>query len=493
VNPPSRPARARVRTAHGRRPAPAVPRPERVYVNRNLRFSSISAIGFDLDHTLAHYDPLPVERLAFEATVDKLVRARGYPAEIRQYRYDPAYVIRGLVVDRDRGNVLKMDYFNFVTRGFHGRQRLSTQARRETYRAQRFILSHETHVSVDTLFHLPEVYLFMCLVELLEQQAGRRELEYSKVYGDVRAMIDEAHRDGSIKQPIMSSPEKFLRRDSQLAPTLEDFRRSGKKLFLLTNSELYYTDALMSYLLPPSETGRRDWREFFDLIMVSSGKPGFFLTAGNGSAPAELVDQQYGVPAYSGGDAAFLQKSLEAAGDRILYFGDHTYGDILRSKRSLGWRTAMIVPEVAAEVAVTESIAEDLKQLAGLTDARDRIELKRAATEREFRALALTDPGPAPAAAARRRARLEALRRGMGGLREELARYTSDIDVLGRKCSNAYNRHWGSLFREDNEITRFGHQLKDFACLYTSRVSNFLHYPSNFYFRSPVGLMPHEM
>jgi hypothetical protein len=49
------------------------------------------------------------------------------------------------------------------------------------------------------------------------------------------------------------------------------------------------------------------------------------------------------------------------------------------------------------------------------------------------------------------------------------------------------------VFREDNEISRFGHQLKDFACLYTSRVSNFLHYPSNFYFRSPVGLMPHEM
>src|SRR5438128_12657955 len=104
---------------------PTVPRTERVFVNRNLRYSILSAIGFDLDHTLAHYDPLPVEKLAFDTTKEKLVTGRGYPEAIRNLRYDPSYVIRGLVVDRDRGNVLKMDYFNFVTRAFHGRQRLS--------------------------------------------------------------------------------------------------------------------------------------------------------------------------------------------------------------------------------------------------------------------------------------------------------------------------------------------------------------------------------
>ena len=68
------------------------------------------------------------------------------------------------------------------------------------------------------------------------------------------------------------------------------------------------------------------------------------------------------VGAVLAGAVAFSAPSqaIGASGDRVLYFGDHTYGDILRSKRSVGWRTAMIVPEVAAEAAVTTTILEDL-------------------------------------------------------------------------------------------------------------------------------------
>jgi len=34
----------------------------------------------------------------------------------------------------------------------------------------------------------------------------------------------------------------------------------------------------------------------------------------------------------------------------VLYVGDHIFADILRSKRSLGWRTCLIVPELSAEL-----------------------------------------------------------------------------------------------------------------------------------------------
>ena len=85
-----------------------IPRASRIFVNRNLRLESIAAVGFDLDHTLAHYDPHPVERLAFEATVRKLVEAGHFPRRIRSLRYRPGAMIRGLVVDRRRGNILKV-------------------------------------------------------------------------------------------------------------------------------------------------------------------------------------------------------------------------------------------------------------------------------------------------------------------------------------------------------------------------------------------------
>jgi hypothetical protein len=305
-------------------------------------------------------------------------------------------------------------------------------------------------------------------------------------------MIDEAHRDGSLKKEILAAPEKYLRRDARLGPTLDEFRRGGKKLFLLTNSELYYTDALMSFLLPSSETGRENWRAFFDLIVCDAGKPEFFLAQNEGKAPA-LLEASPRSPAYSGGDAHFLQDSLKASADRILYFGDHTYGDILRSKRTLGWRTAMIVPELESEVNTTGQLAPDIASLEKLTNERDRVELMRAAAERHFRALALTQPGRSQREAEKRKRELELLRRTMGSLRDELAELTTEVDILSRKCSNAYNRHWGSVFRESNEATRFGHQIKDFACLYTSRVSNFLQYPGNFFFRSPLDPMPHEL
>jgi hypothetical protein len=48
------------------------------------------------------------------------------------------------------------------------------------------------------------------------------------------------------------------------------------------------------------------------------------------------------------------------------------------------------------------------------------------------------------------------------------------------------------LFKEGNENSRFGEQVEQYACIYTSRVSNFLNYSPVQYFRSPRDLMPHE-
>ena len=35
---------------------------------------------------------------------------------------------------------------------------------------------------------------------------------------------------------------------------------------------------------------------------------------------------------------------------QVLYVGDHIYGDILRSKKTLGWRTMLVVPELETEL-----------------------------------------------------------------------------------------------------------------------------------------------
>ena len=37
---------------------------------------------------------------------------------------------------------------------------------------------------------------------------------------------------------------------------------------------------------------------------------------------------------------------------QVLYVGDHIYGDILRSKKTLGWRTMLVVPELETELEI---------------------------------------------------------------------------------------------------------------------------------------------
>jgi HAD superfamily 5'-nucleotidase-like hydrolase len=517
-----------------------IPKPDRVFVNRNLRFSQIAAVGFDLDHTLAHYDALPNEKLAFELTKQKLVEKKGYPAEVLRFRYDPEFVVRGLVVDKDQGNVLKMDYFRYVARAYHGLRRLDSEERNRLYNERPPRYAGDRFASVDTLFHLPEVYLYVLLIDLLEKQG--RPLDHRVLYDDVREMIDEAHRDGTLKNIITRNVGNFVRRDPQLPVLLDEFRRAGKKLFLLTNSEWWYSAALLRHLLE-RRRGDKSWEQYFDLIVVDSRKPAYFVVE-EGPVEPQVLKSETGVPAWSGGNAATLEQALGVGGDQILYFGDHTYGDILRSKKSLGWRTAMIVPEVRREVAVTQEQARHYKTLERLVHQHDQFELEKAALGRDWRRLALsllgedgdtadaaallgayderrgpvgplatpavpagaTGPGAAAAGngSAELPTRLKALLGGMGSGPGEVAQRIADLDhraaslsgriqALRRRVEGAYNPQWGSIFREGNEASRFGHQLKDFACVYTGNVSNFLHYPWNYYFQSPVNVMPHDL
>ncbi len=484
-------------------------RAHRVFTNRNLRLGSIVAIGFDLDHTLAHYDPAAIERLAFDATKQKLVEKRGYPEAVLRLRYNPSFVVRGLVVDKKRGNVLKMDAFKYVRRAFHGRRFLSKEERSRVYRSQVLRLGHPNYVSVDTLFHLPEVYLYAALVDFLEAGRARAEVDYTGVYEDVRSMIDEAHGDGTLKRIITRNPGQFVRRDPRMAEALEEFRRSGKKLFLLTNSEFYYADVLFRHLLE-NKPGARPWETYFDLLIVDSGKPGFFLESNHVQRPARPIVSRCPAPAYSGGDFTLLQEKLGAHGDQILYFGDHTYGDILRSKKNLGWRTAMIVSELEQEVATTERLGREYKRLEKLVQAHDQLELTKAELGRRLRRLKRQLEAAAGSAGKREGTTGEALVNGSPERQRrerQLARYAEEVTALQHQASSAageiralrrkieaeYNPYWGSVFREGNVVSRFGDQVRDFACVYTSRVSNFLGYPENYFFQSPMTWMPHDV
>lgn len=43
---------------------------------------------------------------------------------------------------------------------------------------------------------------------------------------------------------------------------------------------------------------------------------------------------------------------IGAKGKDVLYIGDHIFGDILKSKKIRGWRTFLVIPELAQELYV---------------------------------------------------------------------------------------------------------------------------------------------
>ena len=237
-----------------------IPKSRAVFVNRNLRMRNARLVGFDMDYTLADYEREAFEELAFDITVEKLIAKRGYPESIRSIRYKPGTYIRGLLVDKKRGNLLKVDAFQYVARAYHGRVPLSREERKSAYTSAKMNLSDTNFVSVDTMFSLPEVYLYSELVAFFDRAADPSsralravepgdeippavdtkgfvnadgKVDYAKIFDDLRAMLDEAHADNSLKSVVVQNLPRYIRKDPKLAITLYNFRVNGKRLFLL--------------------------------------------------------------------------------------------------------------------------------------------------------------------------------------------------------------------------------------------------------------------
>jgi 5'-nucleotidase len=464
-----------------------LPPAARIYVNRNLKMAKVRAIGFDLDHTLAFYRSRAIEVLAFEETKKKLIAEHGFPEEILTLRYNPRFVIRGLVVDRRHGNLIKMDGHNYVHRAYHGTHVMPDEERRRTYAHRRLRIAQDAYVAVDTLFHLPEAFLYQCLVDLRDRGVKGIPEDYGEIYLRVRRSIDRAHADGSVKQKVAADPGAYLQVDPNLGPALHRFREAGKRLFLLTNSDLAYTDLVLAYTFGGEAVQFGDWRDAFDVVLVEAGKPRFFLPEVSGTPVERIEVRGSGTRILRGGDASSFERALGHLGDEILYFGDHTFGDILRSKKSQGWRTAMIVPELRRELRVTQKTAPQMNELAELNRRLDYLRVERGRLEKRSRRHREGEDADVPPGENTGPAD-ERLR-----MAQEWADLVRSMEAVGDRCDRAYNPYWGALFREGREVSYFGQQVKEFACIYTARVSNFVHYPADHYFQAPGDLMPHEL
>jgi len=191
-------------------------------------------------------------------------------------------------------------------------------------------------------------------------------------------------------------------------------------------------------------------------------------------------------------------------GDRVLYIGDHIYGDMLRAKKSSVWRTAMILQELESELTAVEANKDKLARVETLERQTVRLDseisyqqmlLKSLQKLSEAGGAQANDPAHEPLAHAGttvEAAKHEAKRR-LDELRAAMKAAADELSTLDKEVDRAFNPFWGAIFREGTENSRFGEQVEDYACVYTGRVSNFLAYSPLRYFRSPRDHMPHEL
>eukprot|EP00897_Mesotaenium_endlicherianum_P009514 jgi/Mesen1/8591/ME000005S08553 len=463
----------------------------RIFCNRSLNMKSIAAVGFDMDYTLAQYKPDAFETMAYKETVKKLVHQLGYPPELLGWEFDWRYM---------------MDRHKYVKVAYHGFREINSEERMATYGNTRARESFDEpdYALIDTLFSLAEAYLFAQLVdykdahpEIFETSTKRKS--YGEVYKDVRAAVDLCHRDGTLKKEVAANPGKYIYKDDQLVDMLRMMRSSGRKIFIVTNSLWDYTHVVMNYLCgkcgTTEGTPRDDkWLELFDVVITGSAKPGFFWEASRTPifevdvATGMLMNTENGSPLVQVGNVRpppqLATHRVGSQGCRVfqvLYVGDHIYGDILRSKKQLGWRTMLVVPELEREIQTLKQTSPLRKEFHKLRQQRDALDdtIQRLEWAIKFDNHTEQEKGN--------------IQREIAALEEQKSAVREAHRRAMRECHQRFHEVWGQLMKTGYQNSRFAHQVERFACLYTSHVGNLCYYSPDKSYRTGEDFVPHEL
>ncbi|GFS05654.1 cytosolic purine 5'-nucleotidase [Elysia marginata] len=349
----------------------------------------------------------------------------------------------------------------------------------------KFVQMDETRFRIfNTLYELPLVYILACLINLFVNSAeyietdtkkgvklGDVTMTYQSIYNDVDTCMDIVHRKGGpLKTETVKDVEKYVVKDERLPTLLTRLHQQGKKVFLATNSDYKYTNKLMTYLFDTeSNSEKREWISFFDFIVVDAKKPLFFS---QGTVLREVNQETGGLhlgtftgkirsgAIYSGGSINVFNELMgTVAADReVLYVGDHIFGDILKSKKVRGWRTFLVVPELAQELSVWTVKSHLFAKLSEFDYQIAEI----------YKHLDSSDTS----------------KPDISNIQKAIRAVTHDMD-------QSYGM-LGSLFRSGSRQTFFASQVMRYADLYANSFMNMIYYPLTYAFRAPPMHMPHE-
>jgi HAD superfamily 5'-nucleotidase-like hydrolase len=454
-----------------------------IFVNRTLNMKQIAAIGFDMDYTLVRYDSEAFEEMTYKEIIKKLVEVKNYPSDILKLKFKFNLAIRGLVIDKPLGNILKLSTYSKVKHAYHGVTEMNFKEQQKTYHGLVIDLNDsERFAIVDTTFSIAYCVLYMQMVDLKDKNPDLNLPDYKGLELDILEALDTSHRDGSLKSQVKKNVKKFIVQDPMIVTSLEKFKKHGKKLWVITNSDFEYSKLLLDYSINPFLKEHKNWSELFALVVTAAQKPRFFTD----KMPLLQIDPKTGLMRnhhgkiedgiYQGGNAQNLQKNAGLSGEQILYLGDHIYGDVLQIKKTCNWRTALVIDELITEIDALENSASISVQINTLMG--EKVSLEQKLDELFDKEI---EKGKKP----------DKLK--IQTHFQKIEKVDKKIGKLIRSHSQFFNPYWGETMRAGVEPSRLAGQIEKYACIYMAKISDFAEYSPRTYYRPRKKMLPHEV
>lgn len=216
--------------------------------------SECDVIGFDLDHTLCRYHLKETSRLIYESFARYLVEHKGYDKDL--LNLTPAtwdFCFKGLVVDLEDGNLVKLAEDGTVLRATHGSNDLSTEEIIKHYGPKRewkhfnslntsFTRSAKYYF-YDNYFDLPGALLCGRVVDMLHKRGNEVNPDFWK---DMVAAIDHNYNTSAFKgwcfcsKPAHFSSFVYLCINNAISPNIP-LKHTDDTLtpFLFSNYKFY--------------------------------------------------------------------------------------------------------------------------------------------------------------------------------------------------------------------------------------------------------------
>ncbi len=367
------------------------------------------------------------------------------------------------------------------------------------------------------LFSMAEACLIADCIEIFEQIKRTRGEAYSAsaIIDDVQAAIRDVHVSGEMHNAVIQDLDRFVKLNPLLPDLLLHLKRSGKRLFLCTNSGFKYAHHAMSYVMGCAPSSKLmssgnvmcDWKELFDVVVCSAQKPDFFFTKKPFRHWNQVTDRPSTQPVgsldagevYVHGSVFALQRAKpDWVGKGVLYIGDNLRADIVEARRWHGWRTAAVIDELDREIDTQSSpfftelhfLRSTLRNLLSDLQMTMMQDMKDYLRHHQVCNLDPTDATTISLTRVNQDILLHEYHQNYFMMNEdELLRVLEkELQSINVELSSLFNPQFGSMFRTDGHPSLFAFATRRYADLYMSDVCNMLNYSANHRFYPPHAL-----